>query len=461
MYKKKNSNTGWKNNVLTSTFILLPLIASFLPQLLLFNKNSTSLNPPLIVQHQTFIFACILALFWILIAFIVSFRPTPSPKIKLHWHKKIIPAMIVIFSIGGCLSLCISLLVKIPIYLNSLMVVAKLLPALASILSFYHINSYEKINRKFKLIFYFFIYINVCFLFFYCVFVGSAGPFIHLFLTMTYALLLMGVGKKQFLSFFVISLILSISLLLGKNYIRLLKKMPSTSLTNLTSSSKIKLAIRRDREIFYSSFFEKKNFSYKLPFFISKDSFTYYAVGRILARLDHASEFAYVLQETPSHIPFLYGKTYLNLILAPIPRLFWPTKPVDNIRQFYAHRYHFIGDNDHVTSVSLPILIEAWINFGWAGLLFSTFIFGWLINFVYSIFVGENPLIGNICIGAMAVGQLLETIFSTSMGIGGCLQILIIMMVINFFIRIAQKHIINKRHYQSIDEIYQQDEAAE
>lgn len=87
---------------------------------------------------------------------------------------------------------------------------------------------------------------------------------------------------------------------------------------------------------------------------------------------------------TPSIVPFQRGATYLGLFYAVIPRAFWPNKPsVSAVNHFYQVSYRLTRE-ENLDSVSIApgLLGEAYMNFGWAGIVLIPFILGMLYDYV-------------------------------------------------------------------------------
>lgn len=93
-------------------------------------------------------------------------------------------------------------------------------------------------------------------------------------------------------------------------------------------------------------------------------------------RLAHISTFGYVINMTPSSVPYWSGDSYHTLWTSFIPRAFWPGKPQATIGQDFGHRYALIAQDNEWTSINLPWLIEFYANFGTLGVLAGMFFVG-------------------------------------------------------------------------------------
>jgi len=72
---------------------------------------------------------------------------------------------------------------------------------------------------------------------------------------------------------------------------------------------------------------------------------------------------------------FLYGETFYWLPLVPIPRIIFPSKPVNDMSSRVATEYGVRGSVSNA-SINFPMLIEGYINFGFNGMLLMAFMFG-------------------------------------------------------------------------------------
>jgi hypothetical protein len=84
----------------------------------------------------------------------------------------------------------------------------------------------------------------------------------------------------------------------------------------------------------------------------------------------------YCVDRTPASIPYLHGATLTNLLTNPVPRILWPNKPAEVMGQWFGHHYRILGEDDTVTSINLPWLVEFYINFGPLGVVIGMTIVG-------------------------------------------------------------------------------------
>ncbi len=108
-------------------------------------------------------------------------------------------------------------------------------------------------------------------------------------------------------------------------------------------------------------------------------------------RLAHSfSSLIILLEKTPSSINYLKGETYKILLSKFIPRVIWKEKPNDTIANSIGKKYSVLGSTDTTTSWNLPIINEAYINFGFYGVIIISFLLGLVVRFFSEIFSINN-----------------------------------------------------------------------
>ena len=108
-------------------------------------------------------------------------------------------------------------------------------------------------------------------------------------------------------------------------------------------------------------------------------------------RLAHSfSSLVILIEKTPSEIDYLNGETYKILYAKFIPRILWPSKPNDDLANKIGRKYKVLSKNDFTTSWNLPILNEAYINYGFLGVTLIMFILGFLVRLFTNFFSVTN-----------------------------------------------------------------------
>ncbi len=108
-------------------------------------------------------------------------------------------------------------------------------------------------------------------------------------------------------------------------------------------------------------------------------------------RLSHSFSSLYILaNKTPEEIGYLNGETYSILIAKLIPRIFWANKPNDDLANRIGRKYGVLNEKDYGTSWNLPIINEAYINFGYSGVIFIMVILGLLVRSFTNFFSNKS-----------------------------------------------------------------------
>lgn len=108
-------------------------------------------------------------------------------------------------------------------------------------------------------------------------------------------------------------------------------------------------------------------------------------------RIAHSFSSLYTLaNKTPEEIGYLNGETYSILIAKLIPRIFWANKPNDDLANRIGRKYGVLNEKDYGTSWNLPIINEAYINFGYSGVIFIMVILGLLVRSFTNFFSNKS-----------------------------------------------------------------------
>lgn len=123
---------------------------------------------------------------------------------------------------------------------------------------------------------------------------------------------------------------------------------------------------------------------------------------------------SYVAELTPRQIPYWGGESYGNLLWMFIPRLIYPDKPRSEFGQAFGHRYHFLDASDYTTSKNMPQLVEAYVNFGWLGVIVVMLLLGAFYRGLSSMFEGKSLLGGELVAGTWIFTLLIKGLDSDS-----------------------------------------------
>jgi hypothetical protein len=108
-------------------------------------------------------------------------------------------------------------------------------------------------------------------------------------------------------------------------------------------------------------------------------------------RADFIHQVAHIYSMTPSEVPYQYGRTYSFFAVALVPRIIWPDKPTaGSANGFYAVAYGVTSEEGiKTTTFGVSILGEAFMNFGWVGVVSIMLIQGILIGAMQHSFGGQ------------------------------------------------------------------------
>ncbi len=153
------------------------------------------------------------------------------------------------------------------------------------------------------------------------------------------------------------------------------------------------------------------------------------ATSSATGRADFIHQVAYIYSMTPSVVPYQYGKTYSFFLVSFIPRLLWPDKPTaGSANGFYAVTYGINSEEGaKTTTFGVSILGEAFMNFGWPGVVLIMLLQGILIGAMQHSFGGRDSGSGGQAVFLAFFVYFLNGIGSSAeIMFGGILQNLIL-----------------------------------
>jgi hypothetical protein len=129
----------------------------------------------------------------------------------------------------------------------------------------------------------------------------------------------------------------------------------------------------------------------------------------IVDRLSLLNSTANIIQQTPSTVKYQNGATYASIVTAWIPRAVWPDKPSQTeASRFYQTAYQVTAPNAlNNVSLSAGVAPEAYINFGWPGVIVIMFLIGVLLGTVQRTLCASATTGFVNALGAVAVMQLM------------------------------------------------------
>lgn len=162
------------------------------------------------------------------------------------------------------------------------------------------------------------------------------------------------------------------------------------------------------------------------------------ATSSATGRADFIHQVAYIYSMTPSVIPYQYGKTYSFFLVSFIPRIVWPDKPLaGSANGYYALTYGITTEEGaKTTTFGVSILGEAFMNFGWAGVVLIMLLQGILIGAMQHSFGGRTSGPGGQAVFLCFFVYFLNGIgSSTEIMFGGILQNLLLGYVLLLWAR--------------------------
>ncbi len=131
-----------------------------------------------------------------------------------------------------------------------------------------------------------------------------------------------------------------------------------------------------------------------------------------------------VIDKTPSVVPYQYGKLYTYMFITLIPRIIWPDKPsVNDANQYYQVAYGLTTEeNLEGVSISVGVLTEGFINFGWIGAMLVMLLLGIFLDFFNGLFFSNSSGLLWTVLGMVLLPQLLAIESQMAQYLGGLVQ---------------------------------------
>ncbi|MEE9167522.1 MAG: hypothetical protein V3U24_08720 [Candidatus Neomarinimicrobiota bacterium] len=150
----------------------------------------------------------------------------------------------------------------------------------------------------------------------------------------------------------------------------------------------------------------------------------------MIKRIGQLSLFAYVMELTPSVIPYWDGGSYYALPTTWIPRALWPDKPEKRLGQEFGHIYGILDQEDRITSVNFPQIIEMYANFGTAGVLVGMAILGVMLRFLYAKLNQPGVSDPVLLLGAFIFKDLTNIESDFTLVFGAILQTVVVLYIV-------------------------------
>lgn len=420
------SENNRKQKLIFALFTFTPLFLSFLLPFVFFKFPLLVTAHSISLQNHYVYIAMLMITGWFALLGCSIVLPCFCRMAKRRpWSDDKLPFLMVIFTLVGLIYYLTRTLITFPNALSQLILPISMFPVVSITIGIYLTKN--KLSCP-KWLITLLCYINGLVIFFAPLLNGNSFETVYSLVALSFAYTIINKNPLKSTIFILISLCIIASSMLLKNYVREMKFHQILGIQKNTS------LFTYDYDLWKSA--QKKLNQVNLPS-TGMMKYPHYAMDRVINRLDHLNEFAFVLMQTPSKIPFVYGKTY-ELITPQymfIPRFLWHNKPIIALGQFYGYRYHFIGRKDKITYWAMTLPIEAWINFGWTSFILSAILIGLLLNFLWDFFAGDSIYIGNIILATTLVFNASHGESSTSMVIGLLIHSLIFYWVLDILIR--------------------------
>jgi hypothetical protein len=142
-----------------------------------------------------------------------------------------------------------------------------------------------------------------------------------------------------------------------------------------------------------------------------------------LSRASLLNQAANVLEQTPTIVPYQYGRLYSYALVTLIPRFLWPDKPsMNEANQFYQVAYGVTAERDlGAVSISVGMLTEGYINFNWFGTAMVMFLMGVLLDFWNRTFLGGRSML-LMGVGIVLLNVILSVESNLAQALSGIIQ---------------------------------------
>jgi hypothetical protein len=151
-----------------------------------------------------------------------------------------------------------------------------------------------------------------------------------------------------------------------------------------------------------------------------------------LERTSLLPQVSHVLDVTPSQIPFQGGQTYSYMLITLVPRFVWPDKPSVNDANRYYQLAFGLSTARTVKGVNIGAgcLAEAYINFGWPGVICIMFVIGIILGIYERSFLAEDSSTLFLAIGVALLPGILGIEAQMSAYLGGVIQTVLLTILV-------------------------------
>jgi hypothetical protein len=151
-----------------------------------------------------------------------------------------------------------------------------------------------------------------------------------------------------------------------------------------------------------------------------------------IGRMSLLRQSATVMELTPTVVPYQHGRLYAYLAVTLIPRALWPGKPsVNEANRFFQLAYGMTEEKDlENVSISVGVLTESYINFGWLGIVIVMFALGILLDVLQcTLFSPESGQLLT-ALGIALIPRLLTIESQMAQYVGGLIQTIVLVLLV-------------------------------
>jgi len=156
------------------------------------------------------------------------------------------------------------------------------------------------------------------------------------------------------------------------------------------------------------------------------------AMNESMSRVSLLTQTANVTDLTPSSVPYQGAQLYSYLVITLIPRALWPDKPsVNDANRFYQVAYGMSSEEDlDKVAIGVGIMTEAYISFGWYGVVGIMFLIGIFYDVYRRILFPHNSGLLMVGVGLALLPQMITIESHMAVYLGGIVQQVIFTLLI-------------------------------
>jgi hypothetical protein len=156
------------------------------------------------------------------------------------------------------------------------------------------------------------------------------------------------------------------------------------------------------------------------------------AINSTFSRVSLLTQTANVVDLTPSTIPYQGGQMYSYLLVTWIPRALWPEKPsVSEANRFYQVAYGLSTEEGLETvAIGVGMMTEAYISFGWIGVVGIMFLLGIFYDVFRSMFFRNASGVLMTAMGIALLPRIINGEAQMAVYVGGIVQQIVFTLLI-------------------------------